>query len=263
MRPAPVADLLGEVLLHQMGNRVHIGQANAGAQVAVKGLFPQKRQILAPFRPKGFAQCFRHAVAPGMILHLPDGLAAFVKMPIAQLRFIRKESSNGGAKIGLIMRPVRFIHRIDQPSAGGCRHHVDIIPVRPAIPGQVQDMQLPLSLRHLETQRFLPECLVQVDQILLACTMLFDGDQADQLVIIPCAQMIGIQCILLHHGKLRRLCLCVIRQGKLQPFAAGGAIDRLTDETLPAQFCGSIHHCAGRVSCRKMAVIQNPQLHPQ
>ena len=143
-----------------MGNRVHIGQANAGAQVAVKGLFPQKRQILAPFRPKGFAQCFRHAVAPGMILHLPDGLAAFVKMPIAQLRFIRKESSNGGAKIGLIMRPVRFIHRIDQPSAGGCRHHVDIIPVRPAIPGQVQDMQLPLSLRHLETQRFLPECLV-------------------------------------------------------------------------------------------------------
>ena len=88
MLPAPLADLAGEVLLHQTGDAVHKGIAHLGRQKRIAVIGPQQRQQGGVARAQLFLQRGGQLPAPGQILLGAQGILHFIHGVVTKLRLV-------------------------------------------------------------------------------------------------------------------------------------------------------------------------------
>ena len=186
VRAAPVTDLEGEAVLHLQGDSVHVIAAHHGLQIFVKILLPDQRQEAAIVRAPFCLKTRADRVGPRLVVELTDLLLKLIQMAVADLRLVREEARDRLAEFCAVMGKMRLIDGFDQLMAGCFVHHVDVIPVRAAVPGQMHDGDLPALriLRRRRKRNHAVFCRVrQVDQ-LRAVPAFPDRCDADQPVVV-------------------------------------------------------------------------------
>ena len=232
--PAPVSNLAGEIPTNRLGHRVHINLPDLGGFAAVKVLLPQQRQVPGEIPAQSGPQLHLHLVAPRLVVHLPQPLAALIEMSVSNLRLIGEEACDGSPEVRLIPLPVGFVDCVQQYPAGDPVHHIDVAPVGAPVPGQVQGVYPPRPILRGEGEPSGPHLLRQVQNVFLSDPAQPYRRDTQQEVILEMPEAFHV------HGILLVQIWCPVReftaflQGNRQTLSCRHLAQHLTDQALPA-----------------------------
>ena len=259
---APGGDLFAEIAPYQPGQTVHVRGVDAGGAGAGV-LMEQAGQRGGESRAVHGGDGGFERGAPGQVLAAAQRVALLVQKAVAQLRLIGEKAGDRLAEIGGIVGPVGFVHRVDQqPHAGGVGH-VDVVPVTACVAA---------GRDHL--QRIRPGGFVPVKH-----RALNEGQKVGHGAV-PGHGLHGQQAVgggikaaggrHLGRESLHRVARVELGRGhetfgaQVKGQRAGGRVQRflIAKDALAAEFvrCG-LHRPVGETG-GKMAVVQDPDLHP-
>ena len=259
---APGGELFAEIGPHKPGQAVHVNGVDAGGAGAGV-LMEQAGQRGGESRAVHGGDGGFERGAPGQVLAAAQRVALLVQKAVAEFRLVGEEARDGLAEIGGIVGPVGFVHCVDeQPHAGGVGH-VDVVAVVACVAA---------GRDHL--QRTGAGGLVPVQHGAL------DKGQKVGHGAVPGHGLHGQQAVgggikaaggrHLGRESLHRVARVELGRGhetfgaQVKGQRAGGRVQRflIAKDALAAEFvrCG-LHRAVGETG-GKMAVVQDPDLHP-
>ena len=256
--PAPGSELLGEVLLHQPGQAVHVQRVNPGG-FGPGILVPQPLQVPGPAVPHHLRQLLLQLLSPGKVLAGAQQVALVIQETVAQLRLVGEETGDGFAEIRRVVLPVGLVNRVNQHADAVCLGHVDVVPVEAGIPADHQHPELGLALRLVKGQN-LP--VQPVRQIRFGLSL--PQENPEHPVVVKDAGRRLVEESGFHRvggNPCRRLQHLPLPQVDADGAAFGGQGKGIQKNALPAEAVRfSLQGAVGEAR-REVAVVQDPDLH--
>ncbi len=152
VRPAPVSNLVTEIVPHKLCQLIHIGIMDSRG-LRVGFLAPERRKPSFPVFAEPCRHFFGKIAAPRQVLAAAQEIPFVVQHSVAELRLIGEKAGNRLAEIVCVVCIVRLVDRVNQDSAALLLRHVDIIAVISAVSACDHGKKLPHALRFLKRHR--------------------------------------------------------------------------------------------------------------